>query len=64
MNRFKKLLSLKGLLIQKAEKEQESILNSYLDYIHSKRMETFNYHLEHIITDPFSIKKYQVSFWD
>ena len=68
MNRFKKILSLKGFPIQKAEKELESILNisedSYLDYIHSKRMEIFNYHLEHNITYAHFIKKHQVSSWD
>ena len=68
MNRFKKILSLKGFPIQKAEKELESILNisedSYLDYIHSKRMEIFNYHLEHNITYAHFIIKHQVSSWD
>ena len=68
MNRFKKILSLKGFPIQKAEKELESILNipedSYLDYIHSKRMEIFNYHLEHNTTYAHFIKKHQVSSWD
>jgi phenylacetate-CoA ligase len=68
VNRFKKILSLKGFPIQKAEKELESILiipeDSYIDYMESQRMEIFNYHLAQNKTYAHFVNKHQVCSWD
>lgn len=68
MNRFKKILSLKGFPIKKAQKDFNSILNisdaNYERYIGNKRREIVDYHLKFNPSYSDFAKSKQFESWD
>lgn len=68
MNRFKKILSLKGFAISKAEKEFESILTiedeAFQKYVEDKRKSIVDFHLKNNSSYLEFAKRNQFDSWD